>query len=66
MIKSKRMGCVGNGQKRNAHKFWWEGVHLEDLDIDVRIISKRILMKQDGRVKTGFIWLRIEITDRLL
>jgi hypothetical protein len=32
---------------------------LEDLVIDGRIILQLILQKQDGKLWTGFIWLRI-------
>jgi hypothetical protein len=32
---------------------------FEDQDIDGRITLKRILKKQDSKVWTGFIWLRI-------
>jgi hypothetical protein len=34
--------------------------HLRDLRVYGRIILKCILKKQDVRVWTGFIWLRIE------
>jgi hypothetical protein len=34
--------------------------HLEDLCVDGRIVLKQILKKWDGRIGTGFIWLRIE------
>jgi hypothetical protein len=32
--------------------------HLEDLDIDKRILLLLILKKQDGRLRTGIIWLK--------
>lgn len=39
-------------------KLWSENLkgrdHLEDLDVDVRIILKRVLKKQGWRVSTGF------------
>jgi hypothetical protein len=41
-------------------------VHFEDLGINVRILLKWSLMKQDGMVWTGFIWLRIGTNGRLL
>jgi hypothetical protein len=40
--------------------------HLEDLDIDERIILEWILRKSHGKVWTGFIWLRIQSTGRLV
>jgi len=39
--------------------FWWKNLknidHLEDLGIDGRTMSPRILVKYDGRVLTAFI-----------
>jgi hypothetical protein len=40
---------------------------LEDLGVDgMIIILDRILEKSGGRLWTGFVWLRIESSDRLL
>jgi len=43
--------------------FWWEDLeergHLEDQDIDGRIILRCIFRKCDVRVWIGSIWLRI-------
>jgi len=48
--------------------FWWSKLknrdHLEDLGIDEKTILTRILVKYDGNVWTGFIWLRKELLDR--
>ena len=33
--------------------------HLEDLDVDGRVIPKLYLNKQNGSAWTGFIWFRI-------
>jgi hypothetical protein len=65
MITSRRMECVRHaacmGEMRDALKFWWESLkgrdHLEDLDIDRRIILKCILGKYGVRMWTRFIWL---------
>jgi hypothetical protein len=42
-------------------EFWPEKLkardHLEDLDVDDRVILKRILNELSRRVWTGFIWL---------
>jgi hypothetical protein len=50
--------------------FWWgdlrEGDHLEDLDVDGRIILQLIFKKWTGRAWTGFIWLRIGTGGGLL
>jgi hypothetical protein len=44
--------------------FWWRNLkhrdHVEDHDIDKWTILTWILVKYDGRVWTGLIWLRIE------
>ena len=43
--------------------FWWgslrEGVYLEDLGIDKKIILELILKESVGRAWSGFIWLII-------
>jgi len=47
--------------------FWWRKLknrdNLEDLGIDGRTILIRILMKYDGSVWTGFIWLKKDLLD---
>jgi hypothetical protein len=40
--------------------------HFEDVGIDGRIILDWILEKLDGKVRTGFIWLRIGISRGLI
>jgi hypothetical protein len=42
------------------------GDHLEDLDVDGRIILEWILGKEVGKAWTGAIWLRIGTGDGLL
>ena len=47
--------------------FWWRNLknrdYLEDLGIDGWTILTRILVKYDGKLWTGFIWLRVELLD---
>jgi hypothetical protein len=40
--------------------------HLEDLDVDEKLIWKRILKKYGGRIWTGFSWLRVGATAQQL
>jgi hypothetical protein len=40
--------------------------HVEDLEVDLKILLKCILKKWGGRVWTGFIWLRIGTSGELL
>jgi hypothetical protein len=74
MIKSRKMrwaGHVARMDKRGMHVgFWWENQkerdHWEDLDLHGKIKLKWILEKQNGKVWTGLIWLRIETSGGLL
>jgi len=54
-------GC-GTG-KRDTQRLWWKSVkdgdHLEDQDVDVRIILKGTLKKKYGKVWNRSFWLRI-------
>jgi hypothetical protein len=57
-------------RKERDTQFWREnlkeGVHLEDLVIDGKIILKFNLKKRGGKVWTGFTWLRRETSVELL
>jgi hypothetical protein len=50
-------------------KFWSGNLkvrnRLEDLGVDRRIMLDWMLGKEDGKVWTGFIWLRAGTSDRL-
>jgi len=51
-------------------KFWLETLegrdHSKDLGVDGTIILVKILGKYDGKVWTGFVWLRIVTNGWLL
>ena len=57
-------------ERRGAYGVGWEnlkrGDHLKDLDIGGSIVSHSVLKKEDGRVWTGFMCLRIEISGVFL
>ena len=59
-LKKKKQRC-GTGKVYSG--FWWgelrERNHLENFDVDRRIILKWILKKWDGEAWTGLVWLRI-------
>jgi len=42
------------------------GKHLENLGVNARIMSKRILKNYDGSVWSAYIWLRIGTSGELL
>jgi hypothetical protein len=51
-------------------KFWSEHLkgrdYSEELIVDGRIILEWILRKYNGKILTGFIWVRIETSGGLL
>jgi hypothetical protein len=51
------------GFRRESQK---ERDHKEDVDVGWRVIFKWILEKYYGVIWTGFIWLRIGTSGRLL
>jgi hypothetical protein len=67
VIGSRRKRWAGHvarvEDRRVETVFWWGGLreryHLEYLDIDGRMILKRIFNKCGGLAWTGLIWLRI-------
>jgi len=69
VIKSRSMRWVGHvariGERREEtySGFWWgnleERDHLEDPDVDGRIILRWIFRKWDVGIWTGLSWLRI-------
>jgi len=52
-----------NGGEEMHTGFWWRKVrereHLEDSDLDERVLIKWVLMKAVGKTGNGLIWLRI-------
>jgi len=67
VIESRRMRWAG---QRNACMFWWENwkvrVYLGDLGMHGIIFLIWILKKWDGWVWTGFTWLCIGTSGRVL
>jgi hypothetical protein len=67
VIKSRRTKWVGHiartGERGDVYRFWWgnlrEKDHLEDPDIDGRLLLRWIFRKLDVRSWTGSSWLRI-------
>jgi hypothetical protein len=60
----RREGHVARiGEMRNAYnilvKNLQERDHLENKDVDRRIILEKILRKYGGKLWTGFMWLRL-------
>jgi hypothetical protein len=43
-----------------------QGGHLEDIEVDERIILEWMFKKWDGEAWTEFIWLRIGTGDGIL
>jgi hypothetical protein len=73
-IKSRSMGwavhVVCMLEMMNAYKIWSENLkgrdHSEELDVGGRLILEWFLEKQGGKGWTGFIWLRIGTSGRLM
>jgi hypothetical protein len=61
---------VHGRDEKCVHYFWLESVkgrdHSEELGVDGKILLAWILGKQGGKVWTGFVWLRIGTSGRLL
>lgn len=62
--KQRSRACNEHGEKQK-HNFGsdiCEEDHQDDLDVDGRIILKRIIRNFDGRLWTGLIWLWLMIS----
>jgi hypothetical protein len=74
MIKSRRLRWAGHvshmGVRRGAYRILMgnlmEGDHLEDPNVDGRIMLKLIFERLDGGAWTGLIWLRVGTDDGLV
>jgi hypothetical protein len=60
-MDKKDKKCLQNSSWKSRRKD-----HLGDQCIYEKVILKRILKKQDVRVWTGFIWLRVRSHNRFL
>jgi hypothetical protein len=64
VIKSRKMRWTYGGKKRCKQRFGGgnlrERNHLEDPDVDEKIILRRIFRKWDVETWTGLIWLRLK------
>jgi hypothetical protein len=73
-INLRRMRWMGHlarmGEKAGPFRVCWRnlrtGDHLEELDVDGRIILKCNLKNSVGNTCTGLIWLRIGTSGRIL
>ena len=71
-IKEDEMGgaCSTYRDRSGACRAWWgdlrETDHLEELVMVGSVTLRCIIKKRDGRMWTGFIWLRLGTGDRLL
>ena len=58
------------GERRGVYRVWWgnlrERDHLEDPDVDGRIILIWIFRKWDVGIRTGSSWLKIGTGGRHL
>jgi hypothetical protein len=52
--------------KYEYKQWWWDRDHLQDVDVDGSVILKWSLMKEGGKEVSGFIWLMIWISGKLL
>jgi len=74
VIKSKMMGLVGHVVYKSVEKCILNigqknlkgRDHSENLSVDGRIILEWILEKENWKLWTGFSWLRIGTSNRLL